>query len=457
MAGLQDLPPPQIEPPMNGPFASYLKTLIPRRDSFAANVLTLVGGGALANLIIFAASPILTRLYDPKDFGLMALFVSITIFMGGIASWRYEMAIMLPRENQQAAHILWLCITIITGVSGLSFLLVVFCRQTIADLIKTPELSPWLWWAPLTIFLTGLFNAFHFWCTRNKKFHLIATSKVGRSLGIVGPQLGVGLTPFAGGAAGLIAGQVIGQAVGTGILVRQVWQADGKLIRSSLSKSGILKQTSRHKKFALWTSWAFFANNLATQIPVWFIASSFGTQNAGFFAVAKNATGLSISMIALSIAKVFYQRAAEVKNRTGSSYPLAKKTFLALAVIAAPPFIALMLWGPEIFSLVFGKTWATAGKFAALLSPLNWCMFVVGPLNMITAVHEAQEISFFWQFGLFTLTAAIFYLTAKYQLPIDSVLFYYVIIVVFWYLFNLFVLFQISKGKPLFKKQEVCD
>ncbi len=434
---------------MNTPFTSSIKALLPRKGSFAANVLTLMGGGILASLIILAASPILTRLFTPKDFGVLALFISITTIIGGIASWRYEMAIMLPREDQTAANILGLCLVIITGMSGLCLLLVIFFNQTIARLLQSPELSPWLWLAPLSIFLTGSFNAFHFWCTRQKKFQMIAVSKVGRSIGIAGAQLGSGLVYLAS-AAGLIAGQIFGQGVGTGMLVKQIWRADGRLIWSSLSASSFRAQASRHKKFPLLTSWGFLANSLSYQIPVWFIASGFGTHNAGFFSVANNAIALSINLITLSISKVFYQRATELKNLTGSSYSLTKKTTLALTLIAAPPFITIMIWGPEIFSLVFGEKWVAAGRLAAILTPLFWSNFVLGPLTMINAVHEAQEIGLLWQLGQCSLTLSIFYLAAKFQLSIDTSILYYSISTLIWNLINIAILVRISQGRSLF-------
>lgn len=434
---------------MNGLFSSSLKAILPSKGNFTANVLTLTGGSTLSHLILIAASPILTRLYGPEDFGLWALFISLTNIVGGIAAWRYEFAIMLAQEEQDAANLLGLCLLILTFMCGLFYLLVALFGRTITQLLNSPGLSPWLWLAPLTILLTGLFNSLNYWSTRKKKFQRVALAKVSLSMGTVGTQISAGAvsSPVAGG---LITGQVIGQAVGTGILARQVWKADGKAICASLSRTGILDQAWRHNKFPLLFMWSTLANNLARQVPVWFIALSFGVQDTGFFSLAYRTIFLPITLIAQSVSQVFYQRSTELKNLNGSSYSFTKKLTLALILIPGLPFLVVMLWGPEIFALVFGENWVTAGKFAAILCPLAWASFVVGPLTMINAVYEYQEIHLIWQVGLLSLAFIVFYMTTQFQMSLEIILYYYSTIVVLWYLVNMFVLLRISQGKPLF-------
>ncbi|RJR46511.1 MAG: hypothetical protein C4567_02200 [Deltaproteobacteria bacterium] len=437
---------------MNGLLSSSIKAILPRKGNFTANVMTLAGGSTLSHLILIAASPILTRLYSPADFGLWALFISLTNIMGGIAAWRYEFAIMLAQEDGDAANILGLCLLILALMCGLFYSMVALFGRTIAHLLKSPEISIWLWLAPLTILLTGLFNSLNYWSTRKKKFQSVAVSKVSASMGIAGTQISAGAihSPVPGG---LIAGQVLGQAVGTGILARQVWKADGRAICAALSTTGIIDQARRHHKFPLLFMWSTLANNLARQVPVWFIALSFGTQDTGFFSLAYRTIFLPITLIAQAVSQVFYQRATELKNLTGDSYSFAKRLTLSLILIPAIPFIALMLWGPELFALVFGGNWVTAGRYAAILCPLAWASFVVGPLTMINAVYEYQEMHLFWQLGLLSIASIVFYATIQYQMPLEQILYYYSSIVVLWYLVNLFILLRISQGEPLFYRR----
>jgi O-antigen/teichoic acid export membrane protein len=62
-------------------------------------------GTAIAQAIPIGISPILTRIYTPDNFGVFAIFFSITTIFGTIASARYELAVMLPEREEDAINI----------------------------------------------------------------------------------------------------------------------------------------------------------------------------------------------------------------------------------------------------------------------------------------------------------------------------------------------------------------
>jgi len=70
------------------------------KSEFSRNVLTPMTGTTITQAIPIAISPILTRIYTPEDFGVLALFVAITAIFGGIANGRYELATMLPKKDK---------------------------------------------------------------------------------------------------------------------------------------------------------------------------------------------------------------------------------------------------------------------------------------------------------------------------------------------------------------------
>lgn len=48
------------------------------KKSFAFDVLTLTGGTTLAQILTILSFPVLARLYQPENFGVWALYSSIT-------------------------------------------------------------------------------------------------------------------------------------------------------------------------------------------------------------------------------------------------------------------------------------------------------------------------------------------------------------------------------------------
>ena len=95
------------------------------KSEFSRNVLTLMTGTTIAQAIPIAISPILTRIYTPKDFGLYALFISIAFILASVANGRYELAIMLPKKDEDAINIFALGFLITVFIS-LFLLILVF-------------------------------------------------------------------------------------------------------------------------------------------------------------------------------------------------------------------------------------------------------------------------------------------------------------------------------------------
>ena len=86
------------------------------KSHFSRDILTLVTGTTIAQIITILASPVITRLYGPEAFGLLAIFTSITSIISVIICLRYEPAIMLPKSDEEAANVFGLCILIVLRI-----------------------------------------------------------------------------------------------------------------------------------------------------------------------------------------------------------------------------------------------------------------------------------------------------------------------------------------------------
>ena len=102
------------------------KSKTSKTSGFASNVLKLVTGKVLSQTILLLTMPILSRLYSPADFGIYQLFISVTAIVIVIASLRYEMAILLPKKEKEAATLVALSIIIVFIISFISFIVFIF-------------------------------------------------------------------------------------------------------------------------------------------------------------------------------------------------------------------------------------------------------------------------------------------------------------------------------------------
>ncbi|ENM3968826.1 oligosaccharide flippase family protein, partial [Vibrio cholerae] len=108
-----------------------IKNLMPK-SKYARNILTLITGTTIAQAIPILIAPILTRIYTPEDFGVLALFVAITSIFGAISNGRYELAIMLPIEDDDAINVSAIGLLIATALSVVLIFPAIFLNDYIA-------------------------------------------------------------------------------------------------------------------------------------------------------------------------------------------------------------------------------------------------------------------------------------------------------------------------------------
>lgn len=272
---------------------TYLKTRYLQKGSFAANVATLSTGTFIAQIIVIAISPILTRLYTSKDFGVFALYTAIAGIVTMIATGRYELAIILPKKDEDAAHLVLLSLIINICVCFLFFIIVFALNEPIIKLLGNYEISFWLYFVSLTIFLTGAYQIFNYWLNRQKKYKEMSQNRVMQSGITAVTQLGIGF--FSMGTNGLIVGIIVGHVVTTALFFRSFCK---QIIHRKFSYTHIKalsKQYIGHPKLLV-PSHAISALN--NQIPIFFLSSFFGIEAAGFFSLASRSFSLPSSLIA---------------------------------------------------------------------------------------------------------------------------------------------------------------
>ena len=121
------------------------------------DVMRLVSGTGIAQIVMLCSAPILTRLYAPQLFGMAAMFTSFTGILCVIACMRYELAIVLPDEDEDAANLLALSLGFTILMALLTVPLSIFAGPTILGWVRMPSLAPYMWLVPVVVLINGVF------------------------------------------------------------------------------------------------------------------------------------------------------------------------------------------------------------------------------------------------------------------------------------------------------------
>jgi hypothetical protein len=133
------------------------------RGGFARSVSILAGGTALAQVLAVAASPILTRIYKPSEFGALQVFISLMALVVVAASGRYEVAILLPEDEQSAVDVLGVAILCVGLSTTICAGIVLICHYYWILPSSVLVLKGYLWLLPFSVLGGGVYQVLNYW------------------------------------------------------------------------------------------------------------------------------------------------------------------------------------------------------------------------------------------------------------------------------------------------------
>ena len=72
------------------------------KKSFGRDVGKLVTGTIIAQAVGICLTPVITRIFSPEIYGVASVFISIVSIQTVISCMRYELAILLPKNQKEA-------------------------------------------------------------------------------------------------------------------------------------------------------------------------------------------------------------------------------------------------------------------------------------------------------------------------------------------------------------------
>lgn len=360
------------------------------KSEFSRNVLTLMTGTTIAQAIPIAISPILTRIYSPQDFGIFALFLAIVGFFSVVSSARYEQALLVPREDEDAINIFALGFLINIFISIFLFLVVAIFHEEITNLFNNKEIGIWLWFAPLTVFFTGLFNLLTYWNNRKKHYANITKATIIKSIILALSQVAIG--SIKSGAAGLVGGQILTSIFSNMRLAKAL--LNNKKLLKAISKESIINQAKKYTDFPKFQAPHAMLNNLSSSLPTFLFSTFFSIGIVGFYSLATRIVFAPLGILSNASAKVYNQRVSELYNNHEDAFSFTVRFLKSLAKKIILPLVVIGLFAPVIFAFVFGEEWREAGVYTQILIPWMTLNLLASTISFIPSLVGMQKKAF---------------------------------------------------------------
>ncbi len=357
------------------------------KSEFSSNVLTLMTGATIAQAIPIAISPILTRIYTPEDFGVFALFLAVTGLFSSVSSGRYDLAIMLPKKDEDAINIFALGMIIITLLSLSLLVLVLLLNEYIAMLLRNEEISFWLYFVPVAVFFTGMFNLLSYFNNRKKNYEDIANATIIKSIMLAMVQLIVGFMKE--GASGLISGQIVASWFANLRLLKNILK--DKLLISKISKIKMISLAKHYKDFPKYQVPHAMLNTFSSYIPIYMFTPFFGLTVVGLYSLSTRIIFTPMMILAGASAKVYNQKVTQLYHEDGDVYGFTVRLLKSLLKKIVVPFLIIVVFAPDIFGFIFGESWREAGVYTQILSPWLWMVFFAATISFVPSLLNLQK------------------------------------------------------------------
>ena len=370
---------------------------------------TLIGQGA-----VIAAAPILARLYAPADFGLLAVFAAVLSVLLAVASLRFDLAIPIASDPDEAAHLLVLSNAVAATASALLAAVLLLWGAQIAVVLGAPELSPLLWLLPIALFLASLTQALASWAVYSRSFPQLGRMRLMHGVGQAATQVALGV--LRAGPLGLIVGDVVGRVAGAG----QVLRASVAALRSTtLSLAGVVRSARARWPFARVMTAASLLSTLSLQAPFLMIPVLFDLASSGQYFLAFRMLSVPASLVVAAVAQVFFGEASHRSLEPARLHDLARDAAASLLAFSIPTYLIVMVAGQALMVTVFGQDWELAGLYAQIMAPALIFWTVANPMSSLPLIGGRERENLFFtvaELGLkvlaLVLGAALHSLTA---------------------------------------------
>jgi O-antigen/teichoic acid export membrane protein len=360
----------------------------------ARSAFILASGAIGGQLFVVAASPLLTRLYSPGEFGVLGIYAASLYLVSSIAALRYEVAIPLVKEEADArclAAISTLFILCGALASGLGVLLLQpLLPQVLAD--------SFLWALPAGVAALGLYNVALYQRLRSRDHALIARTRVLQAISGTTVHMGLGAAGL--GAAGLLCGQILGMSTGLSRLKHM------SLLRTfrGLTWESALRQLKQQKNFPRYDAPAAILSIANTHGPTIVIGMLFSPAAAGLFALVQRVLITPFALVSNALSASLFSHARGLDAKDTGAYA---QRFLASTVVLSPLGAMGAVVASSSFSTVFGAQWEAGRAVAAWLTLFVAQKFIFDSTFSVLAMRQRHKAGMYMQAGVLSVRGAV--------------------------------------------------
>ncbi|QMT16757.1 oligosaccharide flippase family protein [Planococcus maritimus] len=348
------------------------------------NILKLLTGTMISQIINIAASPILSRLFSPAEFGISTMFQSITSIMLIVCTLKLDSAVMIPKSEILAKRLLKSSL-FYTSIFSLGTILTLSVLSILNISILGFENTLFIvLLLSLMVLFTGTNSSYTNWANRQRDYKIMMWVPIVNTGTATLINVLLGYLDFK--TYGLIIGIVSGQFITASILLflYKIPDVDTKLKYT----------TKKYSQFPLYQMPSLLLNTISVQVAIFAFYFFYNDTITGWYSMAQRILLMPLTILGSAIAQIYYKEAVALFHHDKSLKKLTERIVYSSYLVIFLPMYIIMCFGESLFSSFFGEDWGEAGEISAYLAPWFLMVFVGSPLSILFMVLGKQKINF---------------------------------------------------------------
>ena len=338
----------------------------------SSSVSKLLWGNGLANAIQFSSIILLSRLYAPEEFGMLAQMQSIALIGATVFTMQLHLSIPLSNGEREASDVAKMVETLCISYFGLA----------VAAGIFLPPIFAFSAALSLFVSLANTYSAFFLF---KGDFSGISRFYVARACLIVAAQICFAAISI---EDGLLWATLLGEGAATFYLRFQ--QKMLPLKRQTIW-SGLKQLIVKSRAFSLYGTVLEIIAVAAFYAPLFLFDKYYGDAVSGQYAMANRLVWAPVALFSSSVAQVFYHKYAQ-KRPTGIGSYADGIPYMKIVIISV--ITCLLAWASQdLFVVMLGEQWMLASNILPMQVAWGAVFFLSTPFRVAIRVFGLQK----WQ------------------------------------------------------------
>ncbi len=373
------------------------------RHPLILNSARIFTGNILIQAVSFLTLPVFTRIYHPEDYGLWGLFIFLSGLIAVVSCLRYELSVMIPESENEAAVL----VKVAKTNNLYTFLLLTPVFIAFAGIIERLLHFSGLSWLMFLIPLHAYNSAFNSlaaqWASRKKKFRQLSVLRVIQSISNIVLSFVFGYY-LRWEFKGLIFATMLSVVIGNifYFLFTGVSFFSGFLFRIKAH----IKYIRKYPSFFKYSSPLAVLNYFTGNILNYLLQVNFGSVMLGLYTNSTRLINTPLSLISASFSSVFYQQFSRAQNKL----KLLLVSFFSLLIIFTLLLLPFLIWGEQLIVWYLGADWKQSADFIRILSVVTILSFAMSSVSTLFAYIQKENVVLIWQICYLLIILLVFVL-----------------------------------------------